>query len=297
MHEDVLSAVSLDACADRMLKWLRGVKPPSDLRTGLLLRPNWKPLYFIAISPRSGSTMLCSSLSCIPELGQPEEYLNARGALQHFHREFGGGNLFEYLQGAVRARGPAQTLGIKTAYLDFQLLAESCLGPQLAEHANFVYLTRCDIYAQAVSLWAARTTAMWHSSDGSLSPVGMDRYSLKALLPELHRLLRERMCWESYFSVAQITPLRLVYEDLCRSGPAESVLSVARHIGFDINPTLVTNISASTTKTSADTQEAIALRLRSDCAKEQVWQQLFPRSAASVKSWVSGWWRTIASRR
>ena len=281
MTETFPSTVSVDPCADEMLKWLRGINRPSDLRPGLQLRPAWKPLYFIAISPRSGSTMLCSALQCIPELGQPEEYLNARGALQHVHQEFGGGNLLEYLQGAFRARGPAHTLGIKTAYLDFRLLAESCLGPHLAEHANFIYLTRRDIYAQAVSLWAARTTAMWHSSDGSLSPVGMDMYSLEALMPELHRLLRERVRWESYFSMARITPLRLVYEDLCTAGLAASVLSIARHIGFEIDPALLSNISASTTKTSAGAQEAIALRLREDCAKEEVWQQLFPRSAKS----------------
>ena len=284
MAEEFPSISSIDSWADDFGQWLASIETTPSLREGVKLRPVWKPLYFVAVTARSGSTMLCSALRRIPGLGHPEEYINARGALQQFHLEFGGRNLAEYLESVFRSRCPASTLGIKSAYLDFRFLAESLWGPRLADYANFIYLTRRDIYAQAVSLWAARTTAMWHSSDGSLSPVGMDMYSLEALMPELHRLLRERVRWESYFSMARITPLRLVYEDLCTAGLAASVLSIARSIGFDIDPTLLANISASTTKTSADEQEAIARRLREDCAKEEVWQQLFPRSVASARS-------------
>lgn len=284
MAEEFPSIASIDSWADDLGRWLASAGTYPRRRDGVQLQPAWKPLYVVAVTARSGSTMLCSALRRIPELGQPEEYLNARGALQQFHREFRGRDLAEYLESVCRSRCPAGTLGIKTAYLDFRFLAESRLGPHLADCANFIYLTRRDIYAQAVSLWAARKTAMWHSSDGSLSPVDADMYKLEELLPELHRLLRERVQWESFFSMAAITPLRLVYEDFCAAGLSDVVLKVARHVGFELKPHLVGDISASTTKTSAGAQEAIALRLREDCANNEIWPQLFPRSAASARS-------------
>ncbi len=231
------------------------------------------------MTARSGSTMLCSALKCLPALGQPDEYLNDRGLFQHFHQTFGGGSFEEFLRSTHDALGrTSHTLGIKTAYLDFRFLADSPAGPSLGTAANFIYLTRRDVFAQAISLWAARTTGVWHLRDGNQVTVDEELYNFDTLLPELKRVLRERTQWESYFSLCGITPLRLVYEDICGAKLRPAIAEVARHIGFELSEELLENVTAETTKISTEAHESMARRFREDCITQGVWNQLSPRA-------------------
>jgi hypothetical protein len=89
--------MNLDYCPIALADLLKSVRSPESLRNGISINTNWKPMYIIAMTARSGSTMLCSALQCLPETGKVEEYFNPRGPFQNFHTKYGGSDFSDYL--------------------------------------------------------------------------------------------------------------------------------------------------------------------------------------------------------
>lgn len=237
------------------------------MSNGVSVNANWKPLYFIAMTARSGSTMLCSAMKCIEELGDPAEYFNNRGQLKNFHAKYGGCDFSDYLHNIFNSVGSvSHTLGIKSPYMDFKFMAECPKFTHLLPYVNFVYLTRRDIFAQSVSLWRAKKTNLWHSHTAGKSksiskPVS---YNYDELAVSLMALLRERICWESLFSLYGLTPLRMAYEDICGNNLKPSVQLLAKSIGFDISEKKLETAEALTTKLGSGKQDETIDRFRSD---------------------------------
>jgi LPS sulfotransferase NodH len=273
-HDETTTITRFQSGTKEALDWLETISPPSPRRQVVQVLPNWKPLYIFAMTARSGSTMLCSAMKSIPELGEPDEYLNDRGPFQAFHRRFGGDSLKGYFQAIISKASAANTFGIKTAYTDFRFLAESNEALDLLNCANFIYLTRRDIFAQATSLWAARKTSVWHASDGTKSSIAFNDYDFNDLVRWIKAILRERVSWESFFSLYGIAPLRLAYEDICGPHIAKSVEMVARQVGFQLDPSATANLVPRTTKLATIEQEQIITALKKDFKDSKAWRQL-----------------------
>lgn len=214
----------------------------------------WKPLYFIAMTARSGSTMLCSMMEKIGGFGIPNEYLNPRGPFDMYHSKYGGKNIIEYLEN-IRTRSKSHVIGIKTAFLDFYPFA-TLFTQTLTKYSNFVYLTRLDIYAQAVSLWSAQKTQFWHSTNGTKSEIDLTQYNYSEILITLHRLIEERVKWELYFSLNGTIPLRLNYEEICFNSEKQ-IYKLAEFLGVDVSPECIQGIQPRTTKLSTNFQKII----------------------------------------
>jgi LPS sulfotransferase NodH len=85
----------------------------------------------------------------------------------------------------------------------------------LFPNVHYVYLTRRDTVAQAVSLWRARQTGEWHRDEFSASAKPAEaRYDFDQILACKQTLEADERAWEDYFERGGIEPLRLVYEDI-----------------------------------------------------------------------------------
>jgi len=99
--------------------------------------------------------------------------------------------------------------------------------------AIWVYIGRNDVYSQAVSMYFAETTDVWHrweisaETDSAFTPRGA--YDRARMLRYLENLMTERDCWQLFFNCYGITPIRLSYEDAISGYPAylDEFLSVA----------------------------------------------------------------------
>jgi LPS sulfotransferase NodH len=244
-------------------KWLESLRPPAFYQNHINQGGNWKPLYFIAMTARSGSTMLCSLIKKLEHLGTPEEYLNPRGPFQIYHSKYGGENFEEYLKNIFNQMQAESTmLGIKTAFLDFFPVA-SQFNEKIVEFANFIYLTRLNIYSQSVSLWSAKKTQLWHSEDGTRSKISISDYNYSEILICLTQLLAERIKWETYFAFYGILPHRVAYEDLCAN--QETVLrSLVNFLGMQISDEKIDGIIPETTVLSTDIQKEIVEKFSED---------------------------------
>jgi len=243
--------------------WLSSIEPISHSDTSVIQSSNWKPLYFIAMTARSGSTMLCSLIKKLGRLGIPDEYLNPRGPFQMHHSKYGGETFEEYLKNIFNQMpAGSEMLGIKTAFLDF-FPAASRFNEEIVKSSKFIYLTRLNIYSQAVSLWSAKKTQLWHSGDGTRSKISLSDYKYSDILICLTQLLAERVKWEAYFSLQGIFPLRITYEDLCVN--QESVLySLVNFLGSQISKEQIHGIKPGTTALSTDAQREIVSKFKEE---------------------------------
>ena len=99
-------------------------------------------------------------------------------------------------------------------------------------NANWVYVDRRDVFAQAVSMYMAESTDVWEklvrpqrvgvaSSPNRPNPVPESevRYDSRKLEGFLRSFLNEREQWQRLFEHYKIEPLRIAYEDADRNYP------------------------------------------------------------------------------
>ena len=213
--------------------------------------------YIICGTPRSGSTLLCGMLAGAG-CGRADSYFG-RPWIPDFARAFGVANDGDvdapdfngrYFS-AVLTEGRAQSeiFGLRLMFDTVDDLAvrldrlfpglES--APQRFERAFgrplYVYLSRADKVAQAVSLHKASRTGLWHrAADGSElerwaphQDADYDGGKIGALVAELTEQDRG---WREWFSRHGIAPLQLQYEELSRD-PRVGVRKVLIALGQD----------------------------------------------------------------
>jgi LPS sulfotransferase NodH len=89
--------------------------------------------------------------------------------------------------------------------------------------AIWVYVERRDVFAQAVSMYLAETTQVWHRRLGAPPqggpPAPAIGYDYQRLKPYLQGFLAEREQWQVFFRHYRITPIRINYEDAAAGYP------------------------------------------------------------------------------
>jgi trehalose 2-sulfotransferase len=215
----------------------------SDPALDVVPAPTLERVVILAATPRSGSTFLAGVLSRA-DVGRPVECLNPE-VVEQFRARWGvpRPTLHERVRGLRRRlrgdRGRPGSLRLTRrslrAYLD--LLARHRTGPNgvfsvrvLDRHLGtlldagldfdlwgppptFVYLSRRDRVAQAVSWHRATQDGAW-SSYASPSGRGEARYDEAAIARRLADVEAGCRRWERYFATRSVAPIRVVYEDL-----------------------------------------------------------------------------------
>ncbi|KWE34121.1 Stf0 family sulfotransferase [Burkholderia territorii] len=195
--------------------------------------------FTIAFTPRCGSTVLSNALTSA-HLGRPTEYFQYPYSEQSPFGITPGERFEEDFETLILDRSINGIFGSKImhdhrAHLD-DWLATSVHGyatlDDILPNHRWIYIRRENSIKQAVSLYIADETGVWHmptcsDSDTSTPKV---RYDFFAILTKLMMLLSHEANWEAYFDKTGIRPLRMTYESLIAS-PSQFFTELADHLG------------------------------------------------------------------
>jgi len=173
-------------------------------------------IYFIASVNRSGSSWLCALLRSTGVVGEPRELLRQP-------RENFGDRI-------------AQDVCCVKAQLPLMRRLWRTLDQRHRDAAKFLYLRRQDTLRQAISLYRARQTGIWHLrlDRGALQ----DRehkhqaapFDCRAILRKKRQVEAHYARWEAWFRKQDLRPLRVTYEQLCES-PTDVVHDITAFLG------------------------------------------------------------------
>jgi LPS sulfotransferase NodH len=214
--------------------------------------------YIICGTPRSGSTLLCGMLANA-RCGRPDSYFG-RPWLLDFARDLGVSNDGDvdgldfnrrYLDAVLTdgRRGGSNIFGLRLMFDTVEDLSARLdplfpgldNAPQRFERAFgrplYIYLSREDKVAQAVSLYKASRTGLWHrAADGSemerTAPHQDADYDADKIGATVAELSAQDRGWHDWFAAHAIAPLQLKYEDLSRD-PRSNLRKVLTALGRD----------------------------------------------------------------
>jgi LPS sulfotransferase NodH len=185
---------------------------------------------FLCFLNRSGSAHLGDILSSTGYFEPARESLNADEVLP-LCREHGIGSFAEYFAHIVRRDARNNTYIVKLAPEQIILLIESGVLDQIIDRSDFLFLSRADRLAQAISGAIAQQNSRWAWN----SPIGLpdDKlvYSPGPIAHNLNHLTILHLCFERFFAFNGIAPIAVGYERLV-SRPQDEVDEIARRLGL-----------------------------------------------------------------
>ncbi|MEL7251626.1 MAG: Stf0 family sulfotransferase [Bacteroidota bacterium] len=248
-----------------------------------------KPLlsYRIWATQRSGSSMLAKALEQTGVAGRPEELFNI--GLDSSMAKNHGVDSYEALRARMWEIGTSEN-GVfaskyhhSSAYYNL-IFTEICelrgIDPeQVANHEVIwqdlfpnnrpIYLTRRNKVRQAVSWWKAIKGEQWHIRPTEKRVELSDdfyeeHYDFAALSHLYHQCVLKESATEAYFQKHEMTPITVVYEDLCRdySGQLNRILN---YLGIDYE--VMDAEHAFYTRTADQASEVWVQRFRKDLQK------------------------------
>ncbi len=174
--------------------------------------------YIIAITPRSGSTYLCDMLRHTKHLGVPGEMLGPASVVGNL-KKMPGRTADEYIRNAIRVRKtPNGVSGLTVSWFQFQNFMEAMDDHSYLADFKYIYLTRRDLYAQAVSLYKATSSKVFHSNiqhnEETIRKFEALEYDYAKIKYWYDHLVRQEKGWQQYFYENRIFPLYITYEDI-----------------------------------------------------------------------------------
>lgn len=172
-----------------------------------------KPVLMVAMTARTGSTHLCSALSSVIDAPIPDEIFNTRGNIQCQLKQRNVSNFHDYLKSILQDSG--EYFIFKTSWNDFSYFRN--VYQSMFPNLNVLYLNRLDIEKQAVSLYKAKISGMWHDTKAKIKITSKEKpsndFNVKAICNCINELESEKSEWESFFSAEGLSPVRVNYED------------------------------------------------------------------------------------
>lgn len=175
--------------------------------------------YIIAITPRSGSSYLCNALKNTKRLGWPQEVLEQNSVAIRLAKNMPGRTPEEYICNTLKVTKTANNVaGLKTSWFQFENFMAAMTDHGYLSGFKYVYLTRRDLSAQAVSLYKAVATNVFHSvqkqSEESLAKLATLEYDYAAIRYWYDHIIVQERGWQQYFFDHRIFPLHITYEDI-----------------------------------------------------------------------------------
>ncbi|KJV05511.1 Stf0 family sulfotransferase [Methylocucumis oryzae] len=191
--------------------------------------------FILAMTPRSGSTYLCDRMKATKRLGQPEELLGQL-SLKKYLRQIPARNADEYLKNAMRIKRTANNVAsLKTSWFQFEKYLEAMQERGYLNEFKYIYLTRRDLIAQAISLYRATASAVFHTDKQQKSEnlalyhtLEYDYVAIKHWFN--HIVAQEKRLASLLFSIKKIFPLCVYYEDI-----EEDLLTVLKRIALFVS--------------------------------------------------------------
>lgn len=191
--------------------------------------PEPRRRYLIAITPRSGSSYLCDVMTKAKLFGAPGEAL-AQEFIPNIAKRIPGRTPDEYLRNFIRAKASRNGVaGIKASWFQFNNFVESMANREYLAGFKFIYLTRRDLASQAVSLYKATATSVFHTNikhrKEALKKLTALEYDFHEIEKWYDHIVCQERGWQAYFLEHRIFPLCVSYEDI-----DEDALGVMRRI-------------------------------------------------------------------
>jgi len=187
-----------------------------ELTPSTPLAPIQKRTLIIAMTERSGSTNLCSVLSKLGPFGAPEEYFNPEGLMATVPDELGAADASDYL---MKLADRAEVFCFKVSVSHWKPFRKR--ARQVFPNARYVFLDRLDVEAQAISLYRARSSWVWHRRIDWADQHGDQASEFDAAALEACRvhLQTGRAKWAEFFFENDIKPLNIMYEHMLADMP------------------------------------------------------------------------------
>ena len=180
--------------------------------------------YFICATPRSGTNLLCGLLRETGVAGWPDEYFPLYNE-DRWPDLWQTSGTDEYLRAAVAAgttengvcgikvfwRQIALSLFVKLREVDGRHLSELELLKGRFPNPRFIWLSRRDEVAQAVSFAIGRQTKQWNHSQPRLCE---PQFSFEQIQETLTWVTMANRRWAEWFGANGIAPFTITYEEL-----------------------------------------------------------------------------------
>jgi LPS sulfotransferase NodH len=187
--------------------------------------------YIVASSHRSGSVYLCSQLWETGVLGAPTAYLGRGRALRGLMKRFNVFSYSDYIASLIAHRTSRNgVFGMKEHFTHF----EACIKEfpaflEVLSPMTYIYLSREDKVAQAVSMAKALQTDEWTSrrESGRSPSLRYDRELIENCMKEI---ALQDASWMRWFETHGVTPFEMTYEGLT-ADTAGTVRSIVELLG------------------------------------------------------------------
>jgi trehalose 2-sulfotransferase len=192
--------------------------------------------YCILFTPRSGSTWLARRIAGLDVLSCPEEYFNAEEFTNTLKLN-PGRDIYEVFDIIARKHCTNNGLfGFEISYFDLEEFEQEAklLDVMLGEH-QFFYLNRRNFVAQAISLYTAVESQVFHAFEdaGPLLERRAVPYDDDKIMFWACHILQQEYGIHEWLAANRISPIRLRYEELLED--IDGVIArIARHLGVDL---------------------------------------------------------------
>lgn len=200
--------------------------------------PDPRSRYLIAITPRSGSSYLCNAMKNSKRLGWPQEVLEQNSMAIRLTKDMPGRTPEEYFRNTFRAtKTPNGVSGLKTSWFQFENFMMAIEDHKYLQGIKYIYLTRRDLAAQAVSLFKAVSSNIFHSvtepGKDDLATLSLLEYDYSAIKYWYDHIIAQEKGWQQYFYDRRIFPLCLSYEEI-----EDDIIQVIKRIAIyvGVNP-------------------------------------------------------------
>lgn len=193
--------------------------------------------YIIAITPRSGSSYLCDVMLNTRRFGNPNEAINPR-FLPNMLKKIQGRTPEEYIDNFMRSRRTGNGIsGFKASWFQYHKFVKAVTNEKCFTNFKYIYLTRRDINAQAVSLYKASESTIFHTNIGhnedALNKLETLEYDFAKINHWYQHIVAQEQGWQNYFLENKIYPLSITYEEI-----EADILKVMKRIAgyISVNP-------------------------------------------------------------
>ncbi len=196
--------------------------------------------YLVCITPRSGSSWLTEMLSKTKILGNPEEWFNPGNLPGIIKNRYPCLDPIEYFDCIKKTQcTDNKVFGMELSFFQYRIVnmaldlvqKEASLKLLNLKNLKTIYLYRLDLVAQAVSLYRAVETGMFHSVQQNASEKGSVNfdYSEQRIWNWLIHILQQEFGWQQNFQKQAVSPLCLAYEEMW-SNPDLTKLRIINHV-------------------------------------------------------------------
>lgn len=180
--------------------------------------PDPRSRYVIAMTPRSGSSYLCDMMTRTRRLGSPREYLVVE-RMPRLLENLPARNPAEFLRNLYRRHKTENGVaGLKASWFQFAMFLQALDSEDILDGVRYIYLTRRDLAAQAVSLYKATESKVFHTNvtheSAALERLQNLDYDFDKIDKWYKHISAQEEGWERFFYERKITPLCLTYEQI-----------------------------------------------------------------------------------